>query len=192
MLPVAILCGGYGTRSRQPINKCFVPIGGKPFILRTMEMLEEEGFSTFVLCRGTDGTLTALRNAQDQLGDKFLMLYGDTFLRMSYSDFVTSWEKARTPGAMATYDKIDAGVHGVTSWMLDMVDEDVTDFAVLRDEARARAMIHMYQAPQSWLEVGSPSALATTKEAFSAEDFDNGLPRLRGWPLNEPMRGDGD
>ena len=167
MLPVAILCGGHGTRSKQPINKCFISVANRPFILHIMEMLEVQGFSTFVLCRGTDGTLTALRNAREQLGERFIVCYGDTLLRMSYTDFIASWDKAKTPAAMAMYDKIDAGVHGITSWMLDMVGEDVTDFAVLRDEARPRMMIHIYQAPNRYLEVGTETAIELTRLALS-------------------------
>lgn len=166
-LPVAILCGGHGTRAKQPINKCFTSVAGKPFLLHTLEMLEIQGFSTFVLCRGTDGTLADLRKAKDQLGEKFLLLYGDTMLRINYSLFVHDWEKARTPAAMATWDEVDAGVHGLTSWMLDMLDDDYTDFVALRDEARKRMMIHIYESPVPWLEVGTETAIELTRLALS-------------------------
>ena len=167
MIPVAILCGGYGTRANLPINKCFIQVGNKPFILHQMEYMESFGYDTFVLCRGTGGTLTALRNARDQLGDRFIVLYGDTLLRLDVTDFISKWDNVATPAIVAMYDKIDAGVNGISGWMLDMLDDDVTDFATLRDEARTRLMTHHYQAPRRFLDVGSPEELAITKKALT-------------------------
>jgi dTDP-glucose pyrophosphorylase/DNA-binding MarR family transcriptional regulator len=49
---VVILCGGRGTRLghlTQSIPKPLLPIGGKPFLLRLMLHLREEGFGRFIL-----------------------------------------------------------------------------------------------------------------------------------------------
>ena len=163
MLPVAILCGGYGTRAQQAINKCFVPVGDKPFILYLMEQMETQGFTTFVLCRGTGGTLAALRDARDQLGERFLVLYGDTYLPLNFRDFVNAWDRSNAPSITAMYDKVDAGVNGFMTHTLDMVDEDVTSLATLQVELRTRLMTCHYPAPLRWNEVGTPEALAQTK-----------------------------
>jgi NDP-sugar pyrophosphorylase family protein len=163
MMPVAILCGGYGTRAQQPINKCFVDVGGKPFILWIMERYEAQGFTTFVLCRGTSGTLAALRDAREQLGERFILNYGDTLLRLNLKDFVARWDNSKSPSITAIYDKIDAGVNGFMTHTLDMLDEDVTDLKVLQQELKMRAMTCHYDAPLPYLEVGTPQALAHTK-----------------------------
>lgn len=167
MIPVAILCGGHGTRSKQPINKCFVSVNGKPFILRVMEQLEDYGFSTFVLCRGTSGTLTALRNARDQLGERFLVLYGDTYLPMNYMKFINAWDQSGLPSITATIMSIDAGVNGFSAWMLDLLDENETDLSVLQHELQNRCLTYHYLAPHPWLEVGTPEALAKTKATLT-------------------------
>ncbi len=164
MIPVAILCGGYGTRSHLPINKCFVDVNGKPFLLHVMENLEDQGFTSFVLCRGCSGTLTALRDARGQLGDQFLVVYGDTLLRMDYEDFVATWLQSDMPAATAIYDNIDAGVNGLTVSTLDLVGPDKTSLVDLQNELAIRKWTLRYSAPNRWLEVGTPQALAETKE----------------------------
>lgn len=166
-IPIAILCGGYGTRSGQPINKCFVEVAGKPFLLWTLDQMEQQGYSTFVLCRGTGGTLTALRNARDQLGEKFLVAYGDTYLSTDLRDFVQKWETSKAPSITAIYDKIDAGINGFYTHTLDMLDDDVTDLKVLQKELKARMMTCHYDAPVPYYNVDTPAALAETRRAFS-------------------------
>ena len=163
-LPVAILCGGNGTRANLPINKCFVAVEGKPFILHIMEHFEEQGFTTFVLCRGTGGTLKALRDASGQLGEKFLVAYGDTLLRLDLRHFVSEWQRSRRSAIVAEYDGVDAGVSGYATWMLDLVDSD--DLAAMRNEAISRYMVHQYKAPEKWIEVGTPEALAEARSWF--------------------------
>ena len=130
MISVAILCGGRGTRANLPINKCFVDVAGKPFILHIMEQLEQYGFTSFVLCRGEEGTLAALRNARTQLGERFIVLYGDTLLRLDYSRFIAEWEDSGHPHACAVIDGVDAGVNGFTDWTLDVLDDTETSLVV--------------------------------------------------------------
>ncbi len=167
MIPVALLCGGHGTRAKTPINKCFVDVAGKPFLLRILEQYESQGYNTFVLCRGTDGTLNALRNARDQLGERFICQYGDTLLRLDLADFIARWDMSHAPSVSAIYDKTDAGVNGFMTHTLDMCDEEVSDLKILQQELKARGMTHHYAAPEPWLEVGVPTALAETRRAFA-------------------------
>lgn len=167
MLSVAILCGGLGTRAKQPINKCFVDVGGKPFILHVMEQLERFRFTTFVLCRGTDGTLTALRNAREQLGERFLVCYGDTFLPLDYDHFVKTWNTSNQPCITATINGIDAGVNGFSSWTLDMLDTTVSSLVALQTELRNQEMVEYYPTDNPWHEVGAPEALEETRNWFA-------------------------
>jgi NDP-sugar pyrophosphorylase family protein len=163
-LPIAILCGGEYTRANTPINKCFIEIHGKPFLLHILEQMERQGYSTFVLCRGTSGTLNALRDARHQLGPKFLVLYGDTIIpELNIADFVAQWYWSNLPSAVAEIGGIDAGVLGFTSRMLDMVPDEETSLVALQAELRTCRLVHHYEAPGRWQEVGSPEAITNTK-----------------------------
>lgn len=166
MLPIAILCGGKGTRAGLPINKCFVQVGDKPFILYIMEQLEDQGFTTFVLCRGEEGTLTALRNAREQLGERFIVVYGDTYLPIKYDKFIRQWDFDKKPAITAFREGVDAGVNGFSTWMLDMMDETETSLAKLQIELHNRGLVSYFMASEPWLEVGTPEALAETRAAL--------------------------
>ena len=168
MLSVAILCGGKGTRAQQSINKCFVEVAGKPFILHIMEQMESFGFTTFVLCRGEGGTLAALRNARAQLGERFIVLYGDTYLPLDYSQFAQEWSDSGKPSATTLQKGIDAGVNGFVDWTLDMLDETETSLVALQQELRKRSLVNYFTAPEPWHEVGTPEALKETRNWISS------------------------
>ena len=58
MLPVAILCGGKGTRMREvgeTLPKPLVEIGGKPILWHVMCLYATQGLSDFVLLLGSGG-----------------------------------------------------------------------------------------------------------------------------------------
>lgn len=114
MPPVAILCGGLGTRLGEETRdkpKSLVDVAGKPFIIRQLELLKSQGVAKVVLCLGhldrqiihglgnltntmdikwsVDGpallgTAGAIRKALPLLGDEFFVLYGDSYLECDY------------------------------------------------------------------------------------------------------------
>ena len=58
MLPVAILCGGLGTRLKpitEKIPKALVEVAGKPFIFHQLEYLSQQNIEKVVLCLGHMG-----------------------------------------------------------------------------------------------------------------------------------------
>jgi NDP-sugar pyrophosphorylase family protein len=166
-LPVVILCGGKGTRLGEPINKCFVDVNGKPFLLHQLERLEAQGYTTTILARGNEGTLPAVREAAFILGvDRFLVIYGDTLLSLDLADFEEKWDLSGRYHATAIYDGIDAGVNGVSTLALDALGSDVTDFAAHRDYMDYCGHLYRYEAPERWLEVGTPEALAETRSVL--------------------------
>lgn len=59
-IPVAILCGGLGTRLREETEvkpKPMVMIGGRPILWHIMKIYAAYGFSDFILCLGYKGHL---------------------------------------------------------------------------------------------------------------------------------------
>ena len=49
---------------------------------------------------GLDGTLGAMRRALPLLGERFLVLYGDTFLRVDYQAVDAAWRASGLPAVM--------------------------------------------------------------------------------------------
>jgi NDP-sugar pyrophosphorylase family protein len=144
------------------------------------------------------GTLGAVRKAASALGDRFLVLYGDTYLRINYGAAAAGWEASGLPammtvlrndgrwdasnasfdGSRVIYDKrsptpemtwIDYGLGGLCREALGSVDEGVTDLADLYHELSRRGALFGYAASERFYEIGTPSALRETDAFLSAE-----------------------
>jgi NDP-sugar pyrophosphorylase family protein len=131
MFPVVILAGGLATRLRpitETIPKALVDVAGKPFIVRQLSYLREQGITEVVLCIGYLGDMIravvgsgesfglmvsfsedgpnllgtggALTKALHLLGDQFFVLYGDSFLPVSFSAVQEAYEKSGRPALM--------------------------------------------------------------------------------------------
>lgn len=131
MFPVAILAGGLATRLRpitKTIPKALVDVAGKPFIVRQLGYLRQQGISQVVLCVGYLGDLIrevvgggdsfglevsysedgptllgtggAIKKAVSLLGDDFFVLYGDSFLPVNFSLVQRAYEASGQPGLM--------------------------------------------------------------------------------------------
>src|SRR5262249_29144857 len=108
--------------------KPLITVAGKPFLAHQLNLLATYGARRVVLCIGyrgeqieatlgrrfgdialqysydghaPAGTLGAIRNALSILGERFLVLYGDTYLRIDYSAFASAWKESECAGAMA-------------------------------------------------------------------------------------------
>jgi N-acetyl-alpha-D-muramate 1-phosphate uridylyltransferase len=131
LLPVAVLAGGLGTRL-HPITatrpKALIDVGGRPFILRQLEYLRDQGVGQVVLCTGylgeqieaavgdghafgievryspdgptLLGTGGALRRALPMLGSSFFVLYGDSFLPCDFSEVQEAFLHSGKPALM--------------------------------------------------------------------------------------------
>jgi N-acetyl-alpha-D-muramate 1-phosphate uridylyltransferase len=188
---VCILAGGLGTRLGEHVAdtpKPLLEVAGRPFLLHQLRLLSEQGARHVVLCvgylgeqveerigreafdvridysydsPGLDGTLGAVRRALPLLPERFLVLYGDTYLRLDYRAATSSWEDSRRLGLMTVvrndgrwdtsnvvfaggrvlaYEKeapthemhwIDYGLGGVDAQALELVPDEESDLARL-------------------------------------------------------------
>jgi NDP-sugar pyrophosphorylase family protein len=205
-------------------------VAGEPFLFHQLRLLAEHGAGRVVLCVGylgelierrvgpsqfgieitysydgpsPIGTLGAVRKAAPALGDRFLILYGDTYLRLDYAAVARAWEDSGLPALMTVlrnegqwdvsnvcfdgtrvtrYDKrapgpemswIDFGLGGLRAQALDRLSETADDLSDLYHQLARRGELFGFEATERFFEIGTPASLAETS------DFLVGL-RLRG------------
>jgi len=217
--PMCILAGGLGTRLGDRVRdtpKPLLEVAGEPFLVHQLRLLAGHGAREVVLCVGyrgeqiesrigserfgirisysfdapeLDGTLGAIRRALPLLGERFLVLYGDTYLRIDYAEAVRRWRKSGLPAMMSVlhnegrwdtsnvryadgrvlaYDKraptpgmhwIDYGLGGLTVDALSMVADAEGELAELYRQLAALGALCGYEASERFYEIGTPSGL---------------------------------
>jgi NDP-sugar pyrophosphorylase family protein len=203
--------------------KPLLEVAGEPFLIHQLRLLAGHGVREVVLCvgyrgeqiearigserfgveirysfdavAGADGTLGAIRRALPLLGGRFLVLYGDTYLRIDYAAVARVWHESGLPAVMAVlrnegrwdtsnvvyrdgivlrYDKqsptpemhwIDYGLGGLTACALDRVPVSEGDLAVLYERLAQRGELLGFEASERFYEIGTTPALIET-EAF--------------------------
>jgi putative flippase GtrA/molybdopterin-guanine dinucleotide biosynthesis protein A len=236
--PICILAGGLGTRlgkrSRET-PKALVEVAGEPFLWHQLRLLAAHGASEVVLCvghlgdliersvgdrrfglriayshdaPGLDGTLGAIRRARGLLGERFLVLYGDTYLRLDYAGAVAAWRESGLPammtvlrnegrwelsnadyadGRVLAYDKrmprahmrwIDYGLVGLRQTALSLAPQGATDLSDLLRKLAREGLLCGVEATERFYEIGTPAALAET-DAFLRERLAPSRPRAR-------------
>lgn len=225
--PVCILAGGRGTRLGErtsDLPKALVEVAGEPFIVHQLRGLGAHGVRDAVVCVGyrgdmiesaigsqrfgvriayshdgpeLDGTLGAIRRASALLGERFLVLYGDTYLRVDHRAVERAWRESGLPalmvvlrnqgrwglsnarlvrGRVAAYDKhaptramswIDYGLGGLTPRAIACAPESERDLAALYRVLALRGELYGHRATRRFYEIGTPSALRET-DAFLA------------------------
>lgn len=135
MIPVAVLCGGFGTRLgdlTRDVPKPMIEVGGRPYLERVLESFAERGLRVFVLLTGHKhevveqhfgdgarfgfqitysreteplGTGGALREARALLRERFILTFGDVLRRFDYDRFVQQHEG----NCLAVYPRVTIG-----------------------------------------------------------------------------------
>ena len=226
---MCILAGGLGTRLGGLVRdtpKPLIEVAGRPFLVHQLRLLARHGAREVVLCvgylgeriqariggelcglrirysfdgPGLDGTLGALRRALPLLGERFLVLYGDTYLRIDYRAVAARWSASGLPavmtvlrndgrwdasnalyrdGLVARYDKrsptpemcwIDYGLGGLRADALTRVASCEHDLAALYARLAERRELLGFEAAERFYEIGTPRALAETGALLRAQ-----------------------
>lgn len=211
-----------GGRVRET-PKPLLEVAGEPFLVHQLRLLARYETREVVLCvgyrgeqirarigserfgigirysfdatPGRDGTLGAIRRALPLLGERFLILYGDTYLRIDYGAVARRWGESGLPAVMTVlrnegrwdssnvvyrdgmvirYDKlsptpemqwIDYGLGGLTAHALELAPAPEDDLAVLYERLAAKSELLGFAASARFYEIGTEHALRET-EAF--------------------------
>jgi NDP-sugar pyrophosphorylase family protein len=203
--------------------KALIPVAGEPFLFHQLRLLRSHGARRVVLCTGylgdqieaavgggqrfglevtcvhdgpqPAGTAGAVRNALPHLGEVFLVLYGDTYLRVDYRDVERTFRASGLPalmcvlenddrwdrsnalyadGVVRRYDKqnptpdmrwIDYGLAVLSPRALELGGGDASDLATMYSRLAERGLLAGYVASQRFYEIGTPEALRET-DAF--------------------------
>jgi NDP-sugar pyrophosphorylase family protein len=210
----------------ESLPKPILQVAGEPFLKHQLRALAGNGITRVVLCVGylgekvervigrtcggldisysydgpaLAGTLGALRRALPLLGERFLIMYGDTYLRVDYMDFYLKWVSSRLPSGMVVfrndsrwdrsnvvftdglvtlYDKasyqpdmawIDYGIGAVWAEALELVPLAERDLSQLYRILSLRRELFWYEAFERFYEIGTPAALAETDRFLRSE-----------------------
>jgi NDP-sugar pyrophosphorylase family protein len=206
---------------RQP--KALVPVAGAPFVFHQLALLRSHGARRVVLCVGhlgeqiesavgdggniglqveysydgpsPVGTAGAARAALPLLGDAFLVLYGDTYLRIDYRAVQRTFRRCGLPalmtvlrnegrwdssnaqfedGLVTAHDKrsptpamrwIDYGLGMFSADAIRRAAPEATDLSDVYGELARRGELAGFEATERFYEIGTPAALAET-DAF--------------------------
>jgi NDP-sugar pyrophosphorylase family protein len=220
--PVCILAGGLGTRLGEQVRdtpKPLLEVAGEPFLIHQLRLLAAHGARAVVLCvgylgaqiqarigperfgvrirysfdgPGLDGTLGAIRRALPLLGERFLVLNGDTYLPIDYAAAAAAWRASGLPalmgvlhnedrhepsnaryadGLVLAYDKhaplgtmdwIDCGLGGFAVPLLGALASDERELSGLLGRLAGQRELCGFQVTRRYYEIGTPDALAET------------------------------
>ena len=114
------------------VPKALLSVAGEPFVVHQLRLLRSEGFRDIVLCVGHLGEMIetkigdgnklglrinysfdgptllgtggALKRALSLLGDRFLMIYGDSYMPVDYAAIVQAFVLSGKPGLMTVLE----------------------------------------------------------------------------------------
>jgi len=205
------------------VPKPLLPVAGRPFVEHQLELLKSHGAQRIVFAvdylgeqfeatlgdgrrlglelsyvhDGPEpaGTAGAVRQALPLLSNEFLVLYGDTYLRVDYADVARVFRDSGLPalmtvlhnrdrlersnavfrdGRVLAYDKespppeaewIDYGLLAFRRPALE--GEGPSDLADVNRDFAAAGQLAGYKATERFYDIGTPEALAETERFLS-------------------------
>lgn len=212
--------------------KPLLEVAGEPFLIHQLRLLSRSGVHEVVLCvgyhgeliqarigewqlgievrysfdavPGRDGTLGAIRRAAPLLGERFLVLYGDTYLRIDYADVARRWRQSGLPAVMTVlrnegrwdtsnaifrdgmvlcHDKrspspemqwIDYGLGGLHADVLDRVPASEHDLSSLYGQLARDGELLGLAASERFYEIGTAQSLQETAAFLAATAASSG------------------
>ena len=133
-MQAVILAGGLGTRLwplTKTVPKPMVPVAGVPYLEHQLRLLEKQGIHSILILTGylgeqieeyfgdghelglaigysreqsPAGTGGALREAHEKLAETFLVIYGDSYLPIDYTETLAKLEGSAAAGLLVVYD----------------------------------------------------------------------------------------
>lgn len=114
------------------LPKALLSVAGEPFLVHQLRLLRSEGFHKIVICVGYLGELIeanigdgkrfgleidyspdgptllgtggALRRAISKLGERFLVIYGDSYMPVDYAAVVEAFVRSEKPALMTVFE----------------------------------------------------------------------------------------
>lgn len=207
------------------LPKSLVEVGGRPFLFHQLELLRSHGAERVVICVGHRGELVeaaigdgsavgldvqtvhdgptlagtagAVRGALGHLGEEFLVLYGDTYLRLDYRAAQQArrssgkpalmtvlrnegrWDRSNVvyeDGRVLRYDKrradpemlyIDYGLAVLTPAVFELAGDSGPDLAEAYTRLADQGELAGFEVMDRFYEIGTPDALKETGEFLS-------------------------
>jgi MurNAc alpha-1-phosphate uridylyltransferase len=211
----------------ETIPKALIDINGEPFIAHQLRLLSGAGVERVVLCVGhlgemieefagdgsryglrvsysrdgakPRGTAGAVRNALPLLGDQFLVLYGDSYLRCDYlaveRAFIgcgqpglmtvfrnrNEWETSNVEfagGQIAAYDKrtptaameyVDYGLSAFHASVFSAGGEEAVDLTDVFQELIGQRSLAGFEVKERFYEVGSWEGIRALQAYLSSQ-----------------------
>jgi NDP-sugar pyrophosphorylase family protein len=196
-----------------------VEVAGRPFVDHQLSLLRRHGAEKVVLCLGyradavekhvgdgsrygldvryshdgleVAGTAGAVRAALPLLGDEFMVLYGDTYLRIDYADVVSAfqgsalsalmtvlWNRGRWGASNVVYrddrivaynkrqppqdaEWIDYGLSMFNREVIERSNE--SDLGDVQQRLASQGQLAGYVATRRFYEIGTPDGLKDTR-----------------------------
>jgi NDP-sugar pyrophosphorylase family protein len=213
-----------GERTRQT-PKALTPVAGQPFVFHQLELFAAQGAERVVMCVGhlgeqieaalgegrrfgldvrysfdgprLAGTAGALRNALELLGEAFLVVYGDAYLRIDYQAVQRAFESSGLPALMTVLRNDDAwapsnavyarsrvvaydkrtpppGARWIDYGLLAFRAEvfaggGPADLSDVCRDLAAQGLLAGYRASRRFYEIGTPEGLAETAAALGRD-----------------------
>ncbi len=211
----------------RTVPKPLVEVAGEPFLYQQLRLLRRHGARRVVMCVGylgerieaavgdgrrfgvdvaysydgpePAGTAGAVRQALPLLGDPFLVLYGDTYLRIDYRAVEAAlrasglaalmtvlrnedrWDRSNAvlaDGRVARYDKrrrtsdmkwIDYGLGALRPEALDTAGPGESDLSEVYRRLAEQGRLAAFEARERFYEIGTAAALAETDAFLRAQ-----------------------